>query len=223
MGKRREPTTEEGSEAPTWFPWWVYLLLAPAAYFGLDSFTSPSALPALPALGDAASPLLTGLTALQYAIPALCLLAAGVAIRTRLLRRSAVAADELASLVGIERPQFETLAREWFRRQGLTERGLGQREVCLVLTADGRLRVVQCKAWQAGIVDADVVRELFDVMAAQRADGGYVVTTGRFTGEARHYASGKHIGLIDGAQLLKMAPAAPGSAGASAATATPAA
>jgi restriction system protein len=46
-----------------------------------------------------------------------------------------------------------------------------------------------------------VVRELYGVMAARKASGGYVVTSGRFTKDAIQFAQGRNIELIDGDQL----------------------
>ena len=47
----------------------------------------------------------------------------------------------------------------------------------------------------------DVVRELYGVMAARGATGGFVVTSGRFTDEAVSFASGRHVTLVDGPKL----------------------
>jgi restriction system protein len=45
------------------------------------------------------------------------------------------------------------------------------------------------------------VRELYGVIAAERAAGGFVVTSGTFTDEARRFAEGREIELINGEQL----------------------
>ena len=47
----------------------------------------------------------------------------------------------------------------------------------------------------------DVVRELYGVMAAKGAAGGFVVTSGRFTEDATRFASGRNLKLIDGPLL----------------------
>jgi restriction system protein len=52
--------------------------------------------------------------------------------------------------------------------------------VDLVLQRDGEKHLVQCKQWRATRVSVMVVRELFGVMAATGAVGGFVVTSGRF-------------------------------------------
>ena len=49
-----------------------------------------------------------------------------------------------------------------------------------------------------------VVRELNGVVAAQRAAGGFVVTSGTFTQQARDFAKNTTIGLVDGRALDRM-------------------
>ena len=46
-----------------------------------------------------------------------------------------------------------------------------------------------------------VVRELYGVMAARGATGGFVVTAGRFTDEAISFASDRNVNLVDGPKL----------------------
>jgi restriction system protein len=57
---------------------------------------------------------------------------------------------------------------------------------------------VQAVAGAAGRVS--VVRELYGVMAAEGA-AGYVVTSGTFTKDARQFAAGRNVELIDGQGL----------------------
>lgn len=45
------------------------------------------------------------------------------------------------------------------------------------------------------------MRELYGVMAKNRVAGGFVVTSGRFSAEARRFAAGTEIELIDGGML----------------------
>lgn len=53
-------------------------------------------------------------------------------------------------------------------------------------------------------VGVTVVRELYGVMAACGATGGFVVTCGRFTDEARAFSSGRNVTLVDGSELEKL-------------------
>ena len=73
-----------------------------------------------------------------------------------------------------------------------------------MLTKAGEKFLVQCKQWKALKVGVGVVRELYGVMAAKGAAGGYVVTSGQFTQEAKDFASGRNIGLMNGAALKSL-------------------
>lgn len=104
--------------------------------------------------------------------------------------------------------QFEILVGEAFRRKGFRVRENFDTGpdggVDLVLSDGANKYLVQCKRWKAFKVGVSVVRELFGVMAATGAVGGYVVTSGHFTSEAQIFAQGKNIKLIDGSELWSM-------------------
>ncbi len=63
--------------------------------------------------------------------------------------------------------------------------------------------VVQCKAWTSSKVGVKPVRELFGVMAAESVSEGFFVTSGEYTEEARSFARGKALTLIDGSALIE--------------------
>ena len=46
------------------------------------------------------------------------------------------------------------------------------------------------------------MRELYGVMAARGAAGGFVVTSGSFTEEAIEFANGRNVTLVDGPRLI---------------------
>jgi restriction system protein len=109
--------------------------------------------------------------------------------------------------------QFEQLVAEFFRRQefNATEQIVGGADggVDVVLTRGAERFLVQCKHWRTQAVGAPVVRELKGVVAAQRATGGYVVTSGTFTPQARAFAAEAGISLIDGAALRSLSGSRP--------------
>jgi restriction system protein len=74
----------------------------------------------------------------------------------------------------------------------------------LALTKGSEKFLVQCKQWKAFKVGVDVVRELYGVMAAKGATGGFVVTSGRFTDDAKAFADGRNVQLVDGPKLFAM-------------------
>jgi restriction system protein len=62
--------------------------------------------------------------------------------------------------------------------------------------------IVQCKPWNAYRVGIKPVRELRSVMASGSVGEGVLVTSGKFTQEARDFAGKEKISLIDGTELL---------------------
>jgi len=64
----------------------------------------------------------------------------------------------------------------------------------------GGLFVVQCKRY-CGTVGEPVLRDLYGVMHHHRASKGILITTSSFTQQARNFAKGKPIDLVDGDTL----------------------
>jgi restriction system protein len=108
--------------------------------------------------------------------------------------------------------EFELLVGEAFRQKGYKFLELGgagpDGGVDLVLTKGSETFLVQCKQWKAFKVGVDVVRELYGVMAAKGAAGGFVVTSGKFTVDAQEFARGRNVTLLDGDKLFSMLQAA---------------
>lgn len=67
----------------------------------------------------------------------------------------------------------------------------------------GQKAIVQCKRYR-GTVGAGVVRELYGTMVHEGATYGYLVTSGAISNDARRWAIGKPMELIDGAQLVEL-------------------
>ena len=101
--------------------------------------------------------------------------------------------------------QFELMIGEMYRRQGYSV------EVCAGDGADGGIDVtlrrgdevvlVQCKHWRVYKVGVSTVREMYGVLTSEGAARVILVTTGMFTADARQFAAGKPIELVDGAAL----------------------
>ncbi len=193
-------------------PWWAGVGLAVLSYLVFASLAArgaPAILPNQVGAGVAGTFIAALSKVLQFLVPLLCLAGAGLSAwrrreRVGLLAR-ATGADTSLEVSRMSWQQFELLVGEAFRSQGYAVAELGgagpDGGVDLVLTKDGARYLVQCKQWKAFKVGVSVVRELYGVMAAQRAAGGFLVTSGRLTEEARAFASGKNITLIDGERL----------------------
>ena len=200
----------------TLFPWWVGLVLAVIAYFWLHHIAvAPLVVSSQPGqVGTVVSQTVyKGFASVgQYVVPSICLLGALFSALGRRKREqlfSEVAqSDSTGALNKISWQEFEMLVGEAYRRKGYTvnETGGGGADggVDLVLRKNGDKFLVQCKQWKAFKVGVTTIRELYGVMASEGAVGGFVVTSGVFTQEAKSFANGKSIYLIDGSELTKM-------------------
>ena len=105
----------------------------------------------------------------------------------------------------MKRHNFMLLLAESFRQRGFVVEDVGGEPaevgVDLVLAKGKERFFVNCAQWQAEAVDVDSVQELHDAVAARRAAGGYLVTSGRFTQDAAALAKAHKLHLIDGPQL----------------------
>ena len=207
---------EDVFELVAMLPWWAGVTAAIGIYFGLHAYASQAAVPITPGAQLGASLLqvisrsFAGI--FQYILPAVCLAAAAAsawkASQLKSLAQGVTASGSAASLDGMSWQEYELLVGEAFRQKGfkVTERGGGGPDggVDLVLTKGGESFLVQCKQWKAFKVGVTVVRELYGVMAAKGAAGGFVVTSGKFTAEAQEFARGRNVTLIDGDRLFAM-------------------
>ncbi len=212
--RRRTSAPDDIVDAVALLPWWAGGLLAVVFYVVLHYFASqPVNMTPTPAqMGDVVGQTMirTLATIGQYALPFLCLVGAAASAwrrreRRQLLAQAVSASSAASALDGMSWQQFERLVGEAFRLQGyqVIETGGGGADggVDLVLTRAGEKHLVQCKQWRAFKVGVDVVRELYGVMAAKGAAGGFVVTSGRFTDEAVAFAQGRNVRLLDGPKL----------------------
>lgn len=212
MARRKASTADDVMDLVALLPWWAGVLLAVLAYFTLHHFaTQPLATTVQPGqVGAMVTQTLwrTLMSIGQYLLPILCLAGAAMSAWRRRERKQligSVARSEVTdALDGMSWQQFERLVGEGFRLQGygvLETGGGADGGIDLVLDKHGEKYLVQCKQWRAFRVGVEVVRELYGVMAAKRAAGGFVVTSGRFTDEARKFAEGRNVQLIDGNRL----------------------
>jgi restriction system protein len=218
MARRKKTSTvDDLLELVAMLPWWAGLLLAGGSYFALHSIASqpPVALTQPSQMGAMITQSIWKSLATigQYLVPLICLFGAVTSAWRRRERRILVAdvarSNAIDALDGMSWREFEMLVGEGFRLQGyqVVETGGGGADggIDLVLSKPGKSGgekfLVQCKQWRAYKVGVDVVRELYGVMAAKGATGGFVVTSGRFTDDAISFASGRNVTLVDGPKL----------------------
>jgi restriction system protein len=213
LARRKQNPVEDVIEKTSKLPWWVSVVLAIAAYAWLHSVASVevTAVAQPGKMGEVVTQnLFKTLASIgQYLLPFIFLLGAAMSAYGRAKRRAlharVVASPDRGALNDMSWQQFEALVGEAFRRKGYTvaETGGGGADggVDLVLRREGETFLVQCKQWKAYKVGVTTVRELYGVMAAKGANGGFVVTSGVFTDEARAFAVGRNIELMDGEAL----------------------
>ena len=217
MARRKKTSPfEDLIDLVAMLPWWACIALAIVSYLVLSALARPVAVTAVQP-GDIAHVATQAMWkafayAGQFIVPAACLIAAVMSAYRRQERKQLVlnvtGASSSDALGDMTWREFEVLVGEGFRLQGyeVTETGGGGADggVDLVLRKDREKYLVQCKQWKAFKVGVTVVRELYGVMAAHGAAGGFVVTSGRFTDEAKAFADGRNIRLVDGPKLFGM-------------------
>ena len=184
-------------------PWWVSAGLGVLAYVGLrwimPAFAGQDKLVQAVAAGFSRY---APLAALFFGI-----IAAGSALFGAKRRRLVDEQQSIETLRATPWKDFEYLVAEAYRRRGFTvDYSLGKGSdggVDLVLRKDGRRSLVQCKQWKVLSVGRPVLQQMFGIMTAEGADEAIIVTSGRFTDEARGFASGKPIQLLDGPALSR--------------------
>jgi len=217
MGRRRRQSEfEDFIEIAAKLPWWASVGLAVVSYRVLHGFaTGHGVAPGgLQGLGGAVGGQLIRTFAGfgQYLLPFGLLVAALVSAvkgwQRRGLHKRVAGSTDPKSLEQMSWREFEMLVGEVFRRRGYVvgEKGGHGADggVDLVLSKGGRRFLAQCKQWKRAKVGVKIIRELYGVIAAEGAAGGFIVTSGVFTGDAVAFAAGKNIDLIDGPQLRSM-------------------
>ena len=215
MARRKNTSTfEDLIFIASRLPWWVSLLIALVAGLYLHSvaISPPPTATDLKQFGPAFAGQMwrTFAMFLQYIIPVAFVFGAIGSVFGRVKRRKlmddvATATKPGKTIDGINWQQFEQLVGEAFRRQGFTVIETGGNGpdggIDLILHKGNEKHLVQCKQWRSMKDGVTVVREFFGVMAAEGAAGGFVVTSGAFTAEAKDFASGRNIRLVEGAEL----------------------
>lgn len=222
MTRKKASAFEDLIEIASRLPWKAGVVLALVSYLGFHTLTT------LPPPSFAATDLknygqtignsvgrqlmITISLFLQYIVPIAFLIGAGISFYKR--RRQSELHSQVAStpnrnaLESMSWREFEGLTAEVFRRKGfqVVERGGNGPDggVDLELKSGTDKYLVQCKQWKVTKVGVAKVRELYGVMTAERAVGGFVVASGDFTEEARRFAEGRSIELVPTDTMLRL-------------------
>jgi restriction system protein len=216
MARRKQSVIDDVFEISSMLPWWVGASLAVVAYLFFHHIATQEIVASMEPgqIGKVAGRQFFKAIAMfaQYVLPIVLL---GGALSSVLMRRkrgnliaTTQAQTRQSALLNMSWREFEMLVGEAFRRRGyaVVETGGNGSDggIDLVLKKGSEIHLVQCKQWKAYKVGVDVVRALYGVMAARGAAGGFVVTSGQFTSDAKEFAAGRNVELIEGKQLLAM-------------------
>lgn len=201
MARKRK---DEGIfEIFTMLPWWASLVAAAIVYallkFFLVGMVSSPALKAM-ALGLQSS---AGMLVIPFYFTAMI-----SAFKQFQRRRLLDIQTGIDSIRAMSWQAFEVMAGEIYRRQKyhVEEHGGAEPDggIDLLLFKGGRKIIVQCKRWRNTQIGVSLVRELYGIMTAERADGCIFVSSGDYTPDALAFADGKPIELVDGTKLVAL-------------------
>lgn len=201
---RRQSTFEGHMVITSRLPWFVGVALAAISYlichmYAISTETAHGQLwKALAMFG-------------QVVLPIGFLAGATISYINRNKRSELMRVATALGSIGIDRMswrEFEVLIGESFRQRGyeVIETGGAGADggYDLILKKGGERFLVQCKQWRARQIGVSIIRELYGVIAADNAQGGYVVTSGSFTPDAKEFARANSVELIDGSRLARL-------------------
>lgn len=222
MARKKSSTFDDLVEIASKLPWKAGVLLAMVAYLGFHYLAAlpPSSLVATDLKnfgqtiggGVVRQMMITLSSFFQYLVAIAFLIGAGISYYRRRrqseLHLQVANAPSRNALESMSWQEFEGLTAEVFRRKGfqVIERGGNAPDggIDLVLKAGTDTYLVQCKRWKVLKVGVTTVRELYGVMAAEGAVGGFVVASGDFTEEAKRFVEGRSIELVSTESMLRM-------------------
>lgn len=198
MAGKKRSSLEDVLDIAAHLPWLAGLALAALAYGVLHHFAAAAAAAAAPATGAPLAEIF------QYLPPGVWLLVtANSFVRRRQpgkLPAEATPSLEPDVLERMSRQEFDAVVAAAFRREGylVVERAGSRAEhgIDLDLFIGRERYLVQCRQWKEAKVNFAAVREFYRVISSEKAVGGFIVTSGRFTDEARRLALGRSIRLV---------------------------
>ena len=186
------------------FPWWVSVIVS-SVFYVFFTFAVPNIVFENPMI----KMVIEAFSNIAWMLALILLLPAPISYIRQ--RKKAVLLEEqsdIKSIRALSWKELEILVGEAYRRQGYyvnENEGSGpDGGIDIRLRKNGEVHFVQCKQWRSQKVGVAVVREMFGVLSAERASTMIIVTSGYFTQEAKKFAIGKPIKLVEGEELVSM-------------------
>ena len=116
--------------------------------------------------------------------------------------------EEIKSIQELSWKQFSEQVADSYRHVGYlileNDTFTSDPSVDIVLRKSANLYLLQSRYWRNRKIGMREVRKLYALMHEKQASGIFLLTTGIFSKEARRYAIGRPINLIDGIQLVEL-------------------
>ena len=185
-------------------PWWVSVVLSISAYIFLKYV-----LPSINMGNNVGVAFMKGLSQLAFVVALVLLIPAPISAYNSYRKKALLEKQkDVDAIKDLSWKEFEELVAEAYRQLGysVTENMDAGPDggIDLTLKNGKNVFLVQCKQWRSAKVGVKVVREMYGIMTDQHATGVIIVTSGMFTQEARTFAIGKSIDLVEGNQLVEL-------------------
>ena len=116
--------------------------------------------------------------------------------------------NELQAIQELSWHDLKTQVSEAFRSRGYiimeSSAFTADPSIDLVMRKSANLYLVQCRYWLNRKLGIREVKNLYSLMHDKHASSVFLLTTGIFSNEARHYAAGRPINLVDGIELVEL-------------------
>jgi len=186
-------------------PWWLSVALSVSFYillkFGVPYFETQFSL--LNEVHLSLGPVFAPVVALALLSPVAFSL-----LKSNRRKKLLDLKEEIQAIQDLSWPDFKKLVTEAYVRSGFSNMEnsafTSDPSVDLVMRKGANLYLVQCRYWQNRKLGKREVKNLIVLMHSKQASGAFLLTTGIFTNEARHYAAGGPINLVDGIELVKL-------------------
>ena len=186
-------------------PWWISVVLS-ATFYVLLKFVAPYFETQSTLVNDvhvSFGPVWAPLVALVFLSPVTFSL-----LKFNRKKKLQDLKEEIQSIQELSWLELKKLVAEAYRQAGyiILENSAftSDPSVDLVMRKGANLYLVQCRYWQNRKLGKREVKNLFSLMLDKQASGVFLLTTGIFTNEARHYAAIRPVNLVDGIELVAL-------------------
>jgi restriction system protein len=113
-------------------------------------------------------------------------------------------ASDLERIEAMSWREFSIAIEDAFRHDGHGTRRLEGSAADFEMTKAGRTSLVSCKRWKAASTGVESLRDLDALAKARDAHEGIYIVIGGVTDNARRYAAGSKVRIVEGVELAQL-------------------